>query len=119
VNHPVRVIRGPVTPAGPEKPGPIAYGPVRLSRRTFLGYSAVLASVGAIAPFSFVRSADTLHLARFVREQMRMAMTPGLSVAVVRGEEILWSIGAGWADHENEIRSPLTPCSCSRRSPRP
>jgi CubicO group peptidase (beta-lactamase class C family) len=104
VDHSERVHRGPVTPAGRDKPGPMARDPVRVSRRTFLGQTAVLASMGAIAPFSFVRTADTLHLARFVREQRRKAMTPGLSVAVVRGEEILWSIGAGWADRENDIR---------------
>ena len=62
--------------------------------------------VGAVAPFSFVRAAlgSTNDLGRFVREHMRRALAPGLAVAVVRGEEIVWSIGAGWADREKGIR---------------
>jgi CubicO group peptidase (beta-lactamase class C family) len=55
----------------------------------------------AISPFAFVRGAaagtrPALH--RFVREQMLAALTPGIAVAVVRGDEIVWSAGAGWAD---------------------
>lgn len=89
-----------MTPAGRDDPGEIARDPDRLSRRAFLGGTAPLASVGAIAPFSFVRSsrAGTLRLARFVREQRRLTITPGISVAVVRGEETVFSTGAGWAD---------------------
>ena len=96
-----------VAPAGRDDPGEIGRDPVRLSRRAFLGGTAALACVGAIAPFSFVRSsrAGTLRLARFVREQRRLAMTPGISVAVVRGEETVFSTGAGWADREHEIRT--------------
>jgi CubicO group peptidase (beta-lactamase class C family) len=79
--------------------------PLQVSRRDFLRYSAV-ATIGAIGPFSFVRSANarSLHLDRFVREQMRRAMTPGISVAIVRGDEVVWSTGAGWADREQGIR---------------
>lgn len=80
-------------------------GASRLSRREFLG-AAVATGIAAIAPFSFVRTAGarSLHLHRFVREQMRRAMTPGISVAIVQGEEIVWSTGAGWADREQGIR---------------
>jgi CubicO group peptidase (beta-lactamase class C family) len=77
-----------------------------LSRRTFLGYAAA-AGVGALAPFSFVRTAAgrTTDLERFVRQQMRRAITPGIAVAVVRGEEVVWSTAAGWADREQGIRA--------------
>ena len=97
---------GPVSTIDSEGGGPTARVPVRLSRRDFLRQAAVAASVGAVAPFSFVRSAraSSLDLDRFVREQMRLAMTPGISIAVVRGGEIVRAIGAGWADRESDIR---------------
>ena len=35
---------------------------------------------------------------------MREAQTPGIAVSLVRGDEIAWTISAGWADRENDIR---------------
>jgi CubicO group peptidase (beta-lactamase class C family) len=80
---------------------------VRLSRRTFLRHATVATGAAALAPFSFVRSARAagLDLERFVREQMREAITPGIAVAIVRGGEVTWSFGAGWADIENGVRA--------------
>src|SRR5439155_5116336 len=73
----------------------------------FLTRSAAVAGVGAITPFTYVRSAAarSIDLGRFVREQRRRIGAPGISVAVVKGDEILWSIGTGWADQEQEIRA--------------
>jgi CubicO group peptidase (beta-lactamase class C family) len=79
---------------------------IRLSRRTFLRHAAVATGATAIAPFSFVPSARAaaVDLERFVRRQMREAITPGIAVAIVRGDEVAWSFGAGWADIENGVR---------------
>jgi CubicO group peptidase (beta-lactamase class C family) len=78
-----------------------------LTRRTFLRNAAVATTVGAIAPFTFVRSARalTLDLDRLVARQRRRAMTPSIAVAVVRGDEIVASAASGWADRENGIRA--------------
>jgi CubicO group peptidase (beta-lactamase class C family) len=78
----------------------------RLSRREFLG-GTIATGLGAIAPFAFVRSAraDPLDLHRFVRQQMLRAMTPGIALAIVQGDEVVWSTGAGWADREQGIRA--------------
>jgi CubicO group peptidase (beta-lactamase class C family) len=77
----------------------------RISRREFIARAAVVSGAGAIAPFSFVRraaAASDLH--RFVREKMFEAITPGIAVVVVRGEEIVFATGTGWADREQDIR---------------
>ena len=77
----------------------------RITRREFVTRAALVSGVGAVAPFSFVRrAAATTDLHRFVRQQMRKAVTPGVAVAVVRGEEIVFASGAGWADREQGIR---------------
>ena len=77
----------------------------RITRREFVTRAAVLSGVGAVAPFSFVRrAAATTDLHRFVRQQMRQAVTPGVAVAVVRGDEVVFATGAGWADIEQGIR---------------
>jgi CubicO group peptidase (beta-lactamase class C family) len=62
--------------------------------------------VGAIAPFSLVRTAParTDELERYLRGKLVEANTPGIAVAVVREEEIVWSAGVGWADRERRIR---------------
>jgi CubicO group peptidase (beta-lactamase class C family) len=62
--------------------------------------------VGAIAPFSFVRTAQgrTDELERYLRGKLVEANTLGIAVAVVREEEIVWSVGVGWADRERRIR---------------
>jgi CubicO group peptidase (beta-lactamase class C family) len=67
----------------------------------------VSAGATAIAPFAFVRSAAaaTLELERLVRRQLREAVTPGIAVAIVRGDQVVQTVGAGWADIENGIRA--------------
>jgi CubicO group peptidase (beta-lactamase class C family) len=67
----------------------------------------VAASATAIAPFAFVRSARAaaLDLERLVRRQLHDAVTPGIAVAIVRGDEVVRTFGAGWADIENGIRA--------------
>ena len=81
--------------------------PAILTRRRFLRNAAVATTVGAIAPFSFVPSARAaaLDLKRLVRRQRRLAMTPSIAVAVVRGDEIVHSAASGWANHERSIRA--------------
>jgi CubicO group peptidase (beta-lactamase class C family) len=78
-----------------------------LSRRQFLARTAVAAWAGAIAPFSFVRSASasTTGLHAFVRRKMHEAIAPSMAVAVVRGGEVVWSTATGWADRERGIRA--------------
>jgi CubicO group peptidase (beta-lactamase class C family) len=85
--------------------GPTAKAPGTVSRREFLARAGAVAT-GAIAPLSFVRQASAvpLRLERFVREQMRRAITPGISIAVVRDTNVVWAIAAGWADREQGIR---------------
>lgn len=69
--------------------------------------AAIVAGAGAIAPFSFVpaASAKEADLQRFIREKMHEAGTPGLSVAVVRGADVVWASGFGWADIKRGIRA--------------
>jgi len=50
------------------------------------------------------RASAATDLDRFVRQQMRQAVTPGVAVAVVRGDEVVFATGAGWADIEQGIR---------------
>jgi CubicO group peptidase (beta-lactamase class C family) len=78
-----------------------------LTRREFVTRAAAVAGVGAIAPFSFVRapSARTDELKRYLRRKRVEANTPGIAVAVVRGDEVVWSAGVGWADRERGIRA--------------
>ncbi len=78
-----------------------------LTRREFVARAAVVAGVGAVAPFSIVKaaSARTDELKRYLRRKRVEANTPGIAVAVVREEEIVWSAGVGWADREQGIRA--------------
>ena len=79
-----------------------------LSRREFLQRSALVAGAGVIAPFSFVRDAratDDQALQRYLRRQVDIVKTPGIAAAVVRGDRVVWSAGAGWADIERGIRT--------------
>jgi CubicO group peptidase (beta-lactamase class C family) len=77
-----------------------------LTRREFVTGIAKTTLVGAIAPFSFVRTAPprTDELERYLRRKLVEANTPGIAVAVVREGEIVWSAGVGWADRERRIR---------------
>ena len=77
-----------------------------LSRRAFLQRSALVAGAGVVAPFSFIRDAratDDLALQRYLERQVDIVKTPGIAAAVVRGDQVVWSAGAGWADIERSI----------------
>ena len=78
----------------------------RISRREFLRVGTV-GGAGAIASFGFVpgAAAGGRRLHRFVREKMLEASTPSVAVAVVRGEDVVWSSAAGWANRERGIRA--------------
>jgi CubicO group peptidase (beta-lactamase class C family) len=78
-----------------------------LTRREFVTRAALVAGVGTIAPFSFVRTAParTDELEQYLHRMLVEANTPGIAVAVVRGDEIVWSGGVGWADRERRIRA--------------
>jgi CubicO group peptidase (beta-lactamase class C family) len=84
----------------------------RSSRRTFLANVAKAAVVGAAAPAALVRPAsalpsparrDALH--RFLVRKLVEVDTPGITVAVVRGEDIVYAAGVGWADRERGVRA--------------
>jgi CubicO group peptidase (beta-lactamase class C family) len=76
----------------------------QVTRRRFVTGAAV-AGAAAVAPFSFIRSATarTTDIDRFVTRKFHEARTPGLAVAVVRGRELVWSTGLGWANIERGI----------------
>jgi len=76
-----------------------------ISRRDLLVRAATVGSVGAIAPFTFLRRASAASLHRFVRDKMVEAHTPSVAVAVVRGGRVVFSSAAGWADREHGIRA--------------
>lgn len=87
-----------------------AHGP-RVSRREFVR-SAGIAAVGVVAPFSFVRtvSARTDRLHRYLKQKLADCNTPGIAVAVVRGDEVVFADGVGWADRKHGLRvTPQTP----------
>jgi CubicO group peptidase (beta-lactamase class C family) len=75
-----------------------------LSRRDFVTRAAVTGAA-AIAPFTFLRSASATDLETFVRDKVRSIGTPGATFAVVKGEQIVWSMGTGWANIERTIRA--------------
>src|SRR5690349_24446685 len=78
-----------------------------LSRRDFVTRAAV-AGAATIAPFTFLRSASASDLETFVRDKVRSIGTPGATFAVVKGEQIVWSMGTGWATIERSIRAQPT-----------
>lgn len=62
------------------------------------------AGVGTIAPFTFIPTASAgAGLDRFIERKVREARVRGISAAVVRGNEVIWSGGYGWADKEGGI----------------
>ena len=98
---------GPAASGSPPDADPAGRAHERgLSRRDFVTRAAV-ASAATIAPFSFLRSATarTTDLEAFAREKVRAIGTPGATFAVVRGEQIVWSTGVGWANIERKIRA--------------
>jgi len=76
------------------------------TRREFLSNGARAAVVGAVAPAAFVRTAtartDSLHA--FLVRKLAEVGTPGIAVAVVRGDAIVYAAGVGWADRERGLR---------------
>jgi CubicO group peptidase (beta-lactamase class C family) len=84
-----------------------------LPRREFLARAAKAGAIGALAPIALVRSAsaartDQLHA--YLLRKLDEAQTPGIAVAVVRGEQIVWADAVGWADREHGLRAtPDTP----------
>jgi CubicO group peptidase (beta-lactamase class C family) len=78
----------------------------QITRRRFVTGAAV-AGAAAIAPFSFARSAtaSTTHVENFVKEKFREARTPGLAIAVIKGEQLVWSTGLGWANIDRGVRA--------------
>jgi len=80
--------------------------PRRWSRREFLSNAAKAAAVGAMAPAVLARAGfartDSLH--QFLVRALAEADTPGIAVAVVRGDEIVYADGVGWADRERGLR---------------
>jgi CubicO group peptidase (beta-lactamase class C family) len=106
---PDRSVRGPdpdplFHPERRSDPEPRQAAP--LTRREFLTRAAV-AGVGAIAPFSIVKAASVRsdELKRYLRRKRVESHTPGIAVAVVRDDEVVWSAGVGWADREAGIRA--------------
>jgi len=78
-----------------------------LSRRDFVTRAAVVGAA-TIAPFTFLRSAEASDLETFVRDKVRSIGTPGATFAVVKGQQIVWSMGTGWANIERTIRAKPT-----------
>jgi CubicO group peptidase (beta-lactamase class C family) len=78
-----------------------------LSRRDFVTRAA-LGAAAAVAPFTFLRSASASDLESFIRERVRAIGTPGATFAVVKGEQIVWSMATGWANIERKIRAEPT-----------
>ncbi len=79
--------------------------PTGLNRREFVTRAAVVGAA-SIAPFSFVRSAtaQSRNVEDFVKRKFHEAKTPGLAIAVVRGEQLVWTTGLGWANIDRGIR---------------
>src|SRR4029079_17073197 len=77
-----------------------------LSRREFVTRAGAASAV-TIALFTSLRSAvaTSSDLESFVRDKVRSIGTPGAAFAVVRGEQIVWSMGTGWANIERKIRA--------------
>jgi CubicO group peptidase (beta-lactamase class C family)/acetyl esterase/lipase len=68
----------------------------------------------AIAAMSGFAGADETDQFNAIRDEIQRRMVqqsvPSVSVAVARGDRILWEEGFGWADRENRLRAtPLTP----------
>jgi CubicO group peptidase (beta-lactamase class C family) len=77
-----------------------------ITRRAFVTRAAMVAGGSSIAPFAFIpRATARSGLRRFVHEKMLESVTPGLAVVVVRGDEVIWSAGDGWANIERGIRA--------------
>jgi CubicO group peptidase (beta-lactamase class C family) len=77
------------------------------SRREFLSNAALAAAAGVVGPAVLARPAsaraDSLH--RFLERKLAEAQTPGIAVAVVRDDDVVFADAAGWADRERRIRT--------------
>ena len=75
--------------------------------RPLFGYvTAVLLSTVPVSPVVCQAPADvTKDIDAFVERSMAAGLTPGLSVAVVRGSDIVYAKGFGFADRETGRRA--------------
>lgn len=60
-----------------------------------------------IKPAVGFEAIDAVALEQFITEQMNEVPVPGLAVAIVDREGVVFSAGYGWADLENQV--PMTP----------
>ena len=85
--------------------------PFNISRRSFLQYSGVAALgtlVGCNQAADMPQTADAyVDLASFIDTLLREGDVAGFSAALVRGDQLLWSQGFGFADIGKGI--PMTP----------
>jgi len=64
---------------------------------------------------SHISSVSPAGLDAFVRAHMRIAHVPGLAACVVRGGDIVWAKGYGWANIARRRRVTPDTTSCSPR----
>ena len=78
------------------------------SRRTFLkaGLSAG-ASLSAGARLSFGSLLDDIDLDNYLQAQRQALRIPGLAACLIKGKQVVWSQGYGWANIRN--RTPMNP----------
>src|SRR5687768_10070663 len=73
--------------------------------------SCMLAHSGALAlqapQDARVATPDFSAVRQLIRERMAKDSLPGLTIAVARGDSILWEEGFGWANRERRV--PATP----------
>ena len=82
--------------------------PQLLTRRHFLQVSAAFTAGAACGcgP-SLEQVADYSELEQFIASVLAESRAPGLTAALVKGDELLWSKGFGFAD--KAIEAPMTP----------
>lgn len=73
------------------------------TRREMLGFAAAAASL-AVLPSARADAVEE-DLDAYIHRQMRAGRIPGLSVAVVRDADTIWSRGYGWANIAHDQRA--------------
>jgi CubicO group peptidase (beta-lactamase class C family) len=73
------------------------------TRREMLGFAGAAASL-AVLPSARADAVEE-ELDAYIHRQMRAGRIPGLSVAVVRDADTVWSRGYGWANIPHELRA--------------
>jgi CubicO group peptidase (beta-lactamase class C family) len=77
-----------------------------VSRRKLLAGLAVggaAAVAGPIAPARATSTRSGLHA--FIEEKAKASHLPSLATAVVKGEQLTWASGIGWANFERNVRA--------------